>query len=174
MGEVAEIISGQSPPGSSYNNAGEGIPFYQGKTEFRSIFIGEPTKWTTDPRRFADKGDIVMSVRAPVGPVNLVTQQVCIGRGLAAIKPVDEQLLTNFAFYILNSVQVEIVGNKGATITSINRDDIKKIEIPLPSIEIQKGLIAKVEKEEEIIASNRHLVRLMEEKIDQTLMEVVQ
>ena len=115
-----------------------------------------------------------MSVRAPVGPVNLVTQQVCIGRGLAAIKPVDEQLLTNFAFYILNSVQVEIVGNKGATITSINRDDIKKIEIPLPSIEIQKGLIAKVEKEEEIIASNRHLVRLMEEKIDQTLMEVVQ
>ncbi len=113
-----------------------GIPFYQGKTEFRSVFIGEPARWTTDPRKFANKGDIVISVRAPVGPVNLVTQQICIGRGLAAIRPVEEQLLTNFAFYILNSMKVEIIGNKGATVTSINRDEIKKIKIPLPSIEI--------------------------------------
>lgn len=174
LGEVAEIISGQSPPGSSYNNAGVGIPFYQGKAEFRSLFIGEPTKWTTDPRKFADKGDIVISVRAPVGPVNLVTQPICIGRGLTAIRPVEERLLTNFAFYILNSMQVEIVGNAGTTVTSINRDDIKKIKIPLPSIGIQKQLIAEAEKEEKIIESNRHLIRLMEEKIDQTLTEVVQ
>ena len=173
LGEVAEIISGQSPPGSSYNNTGVGIPFYQGKTEFRSLFIGEPAKWTTEPKKFADKGDIVMSVRAPVGPVNLVTQQICIGRGLAAIRPVENRLLTNFAFYILHSMESDIVGNAGATVASINKNDIKEIEIPFPPIEIQKQLTAKAEKEEEIIASNRYLVTLMEEKIDQTLTEVV-
>ena len=173
LGEVAEIIPGQSPPGSSYNNTGVGLPFYQGKAEFCSLFIGKPRKWTTDPRKFADKGDIVMSVRAPVGPVNLVTQQICIGRGLAAIRPKENRLLTNFAFYILHSMESEIVGNAGATVASINKNDIKEIEIPLPPIEIQRQLVAKAEKEEEIIASNRYLVTLMEEKIDQTLTEVV-
>ena len=61
LGEVGEIISGQSPPGKSYNDTGVGTPFYQGKTEFGQMFIGKPTKWTTDPRRFAEKGDILMS-----------------------------------------------------------------------------------------------------------------
>ena len=173
LDEVAEIISGQSPPGSSYNDAGVGTPFYQGKAEFRSLFIGEPKKWTTEPKKFADKGDIVMSVRAPVGPVNLVDQRICIGRGLVAIRPEQSRLLTNFAFHILYSMESDIVGNPGATVTSISKNDIKEIKIPLPPIEIQKQFVAKAGKEEEIIASNRYLVMLMEEKIDQTLTEMV-
>ena len=75
LGEVATIIAGQSPPGRSYNDKGHGVPFYQGKTEFGELYIGEPKKWTTDPRRFAEVGDILMSVRAPVGPVNLAPQK---------------------------------------------------------------------------------------------------
>ena len=74
LGQVATVIAGQSPPGRSYNDAGKGVPFYQGKTEFGELFIGQPKKWTTDPRRFAEGGDILMSVRAPVGPVNLAPQ----------------------------------------------------------------------------------------------------
>ena len=70
LGEVAEVIAGQSPPGKSYNEDGDGTSFYQGKTEFGQMFIGKPTKWTTEPQRFAEAGDILMSVRAPVGSVN--------------------------------------------------------------------------------------------------------
>ena len=59
LGSVAEVVAGQSPPGKSYNDNGVGMPFYQGKTEFGQMFIGEPTKWTTDPQRFAEDGDIL-------------------------------------------------------------------------------------------------------------------
>ena len=73
LGKVCEIISGQSPEGRYYNSSGKGVPFYQGKTEFTEKYIGEPQKWTTQVTKVAKKGDILMSVRAPVGPVNFST-----------------------------------------------------------------------------------------------------
>ena len=81
--EVAEIISGQSPKGEYYNDSGDGLPFYQGKKEFQEKYIGSPTKWTSKTTKIAYEGDILMSVRAPVGPINFATQEICIGRGLA-------------------------------------------------------------------------------------------
>ena len=133
LGEIADVIAGQSPPGKSYNNAGIGTPFYQGKVGFGQMFIGEPIKWTTDARRFAEKEDVLMSVRAPVGPVNLATQRICIGRGLAAIRPTKSRLLTSYAFYILRSLEAEIIGNTGTAFAAINKGDIKKLQIPLPA-----------------------------------------
>ena len=130
LGEIAEVIAGQSPPGDTYNDLGIGTPFYQGKTEFGKVIIGPPTKWTTDPRRFAETGDILMSVRAPVGPVNIASQRICIGRGLAAIRPKETQLHPSYAFYILRSLENEITGDAGAAFASINRADIEKISIP--------------------------------------------
>jgi type I restriction enzyme M protein len=155
LGEVAEVIAGQSPPGESYNDAGTGMPFYQGKTEFGEIFVGEPTKWTTDPQRFAEDGDILMSVRAPVGPVNLATQRICIGRGLAAIRPVEGRLLTSYAFYVLRSLEAEIIGDIGAAFASINRGDIEKIQIPLPPLEVQKEIVAEIEGYQKVINGAR-------------------
>ena len=158
LGEVAEVIAGQSPPGKSYNDAGTGTPFYQGKTEFGQMFIGEPTKWTTDPQRFADAGDILMSVRAPVGPVNFATQKICIGRGLAAIKPIDNHLLPSYAFYILRSQEADITGNTGAAFASINKNDIKKIEIPLPPLEAQREIVAEIEGYQKVIDGARTVI----------------
>lgn len=132
------------------------------------MFIGKPTKWTTDPRRFADEGDILISVRAPVGPVNVATQRICIGRGLAAIKP-KSRILPVFAFYILHSLESEITGNTGATVSSINKTEIGRIKIPLPSLEIQTHFISTAHKEEEIITANYELIELMEKKIKATL-----
>ncbi len=157
LGEVAEIIAGQSPPGESYNNAGTGTPFYQGKTEFGEIFVGEPTKWTTDPRRFADEGDILMSVRAPVGPVNLTTSRVCIGRGLAAIRP-GKKILTTYAFHILHSLETRITGSAGATFASINKRDIENIEIPLPSLDAQEEIVAEIEGYQRVMDGARAVV----------------
>ncbi len=86
LGEVCEVIAGQSPEGRFYNTQGNGLPFYQGKKEFTEKFIGSPTTWTTKITKVALKDDILMSVRAPVGPVNFATEKICIGRGLAAIR----------------------------------------------------------------------------------------
>jgi type I restriction enzyme M protein len=155
LGTVAEIVAGNSPPGESYNETGEGVPFYQGKTEFARVFIGPPVKWTTDPQRFAEAGDILMSVRAPVGPVNIATQRICIGRGLAAIKPVGGRLLNLYAFHMLRSQEDRIIGDAGAAFASINRDDIEAIEIPLPPLDVQKEIVAEIEAYRNVIDGAR-------------------
>ena len=86
IGEVCRVIAGQSPEGKYYNDTGNGLPFYQGKKEYGDKYIGEPKIWTTKVTKEAEANDILMSVRAPVGPINLSTQKICIGRGLAAIR----------------------------------------------------------------------------------------
>ena len=158
LGEVAEVIAGQSPPGKSYNNNGVGMPFYQGKTEFGQMFIGEPTKWTTDPQRFAEDDDILMSVRAPVGPVNLATQKICIGRGLAAIRPMEGHVLTTYIFYVLRNLESEITGRAGAAFASINKGDIENIQIPLPPLEVQREIVVEIEGYQRVIDGARAVI----------------
>ena len=175
LGSVAEVIPGQSPPGKSYNDTGTGTPFYQGRTEFGEVFIGEPRKWTTDPRRFAENGDILMSVRAPVGPVNLATERICIGRGLAAIRTTSNyRLLQNYAFYTLRGLESKITGSDGAVFASINKGEIEKIEIPLPPLDIQQSIVAEVEAERAIVAANHELIQRMENKIQSAIARVWQ
>jgi type I restriction enzyme M protein len=157
LGEVCDVISGQSPEGKYYNDAGEGTPFYQGKTEFTDRYIGYPVKWTTQETKIAEKDDILISVRAPVGPVNISTQRICIGRGLAAIRPGD-RLIVPFLFAILKSKESEIKGNGGAAFDSINRKDIESIKIPLPSLEVQKEIVAEIEVYQKIINGARQVV----------------
>src|SRR3989344_5350268 len=85
LGEIAEVIMGQSPPSSSYNENGEGLPFFQGKAEFGDIHP-TPIKYCNAPNRIAEKGDILISVRAPVGDINLAREKSAIGRGLSIIR----------------------------------------------------------------------------------------
>ncbi len=151
LGDVCEIISGQSPEGKYYNEQGEGMPFYQGKSEFTDKYLSEPTTWTTNVTRTAEKDDILLSVRAPVGPVNIATQKICIGRGLAAIRPDTSKALLEYVFVNLKIRQAEIKGNSGSTFASINRSDIAKIQIPLPSLEIQRQLVNEIASYQQII-----------------------
>ena len=144
--------------GSSYNDSGDGTPFYQGKAEFGDISIDKPTKWTTEPKRIAVSGDILMSVRAPVGPVNFTTDMVCIGRGLAAIRPAPDSLSAPYAFYVLRDMESEIIGNAGATFASINKADIANIKIPLPPLEVQRELVAEIEGYQRVIDGARMVV----------------
>ncbi|MYH17530.1 MAG: N-6 DNA methylase [Gemmatimonadetes bacterium] len=169
LGTMAEVIAGQSPPGESYNNTGLGTPFYQGKTEFGDVFIGEPMKWTTDPKRIAEKDDILLSVRAPVGPVNLATHRICIGRGLAAIRPVRSELVNKYTFYILRNLESEISGNMGAAFSSINLREIRRLKIPLPPVETQLTIVAEIETERKLVDANRGLVKRMEENVQATV-----
>lgn len=141
LGEVCIVIAGQSPEGKYYNNNAKGLPFYQGKKEFTEKYIGEPTTWTTEITKEAAEGDVLMSVRAPVGPVNFSTQKICIGRGLAAIratKNIDAEFLFNF----LVKHESEIVGNVGAVFASITKRQIENLSIPFPPLPEQQRIVA--------------------------------
>jgi len=145
LGEVCKVIAGQSPEGKFYNAEGKGMPFYQGKKEYGIKYIGEPTTWTTKVTKEAEEGDILMSVRAPVGPVNFATQKICIGRGLAAIqagKNIDKEFLFNY----LIKHESEIEGNAGAVFNSINKTQIENLEIPLPPLPEQQRIVSILDK----------------------------
>ena len=160
LGSVAEVISGQSPEGKFYNDRGEGTPFYQGKTEFSDLYIGPPTKWTTQITKLAEPEDILMSVRAPVGPVNLTSETICIGRGLAAIraKSINRDYL--FAFLVQNESKIH--GNGGAVFDSITRPLIEELEIPLPPQEVQDDIARAISHERAQIDSAKKLIETYE------------
>ena len=117
------------------------MAFYQGKKEFTEKFIGPPTTWTTKITKVAKPDDILMSVRAPVGPVNFTQSQICIGRGLAAIRA-GQNIDKNYLYYFLLHKQPEISGNTGAVFDSINKDQIAAIEVPVPPIGTQLATVA--------------------------------
>ena len=140
IGDLCEVIAGQSPEGKFYNAEGKGMPFYQGKKDFGDKFIEAPTSWTTQTTKIAKEGDILMSVRAPVGPVNFATDEVCIGRGLAAIRSNDE-LNRDFLFYQLWHLQPEIAGREGAIFASINKAEIEALPLAFAPLAEQQRIV---------------------------------
>jgi type I restriction enzyme S subunit len=140
IGDVCTVIAGQSPEGKFYNIEGNGLPFYQGKKDFGEKFIESPTTWTTQTTKVAQEGDILMSVRAPVGPVNFATDEICIGRGLAAIRSSPE-LNRDFLFYQLLHLQPEIAGKEGAVFASINKSEIEALPLAFAPLAEQQRIV---------------------------------
>ncbi len=165
LGEVVEVIAGQSPKSEYYNYSGEGLPFYQGKTEFGDRVIGKPKTWTAKVTKEAFRKDILMSVRAPVGPVNLATENICIGRGLAALR-VKEKIKVKYLFELLRFIEPKIKGNSGAVFSNISRKQIEAIEIPLPPLSIQEEIVTEIEGYQKIIDGARMVVENYKPQID--------
>ena len=137
----ANITMGQSPKSESYNSEGLGIPFMQGRKTFGDKYHDIDT-WCTDPKRFADKGDILMSVRAPVGDVNVATTDLCIGRGLASLKMLNGN--NEFLYYLLKNYVGEITSRETGTVfASINKKGLETVKLPFPS-EIEQRVIANI------------------------------
>lgn len=151
LSDLCEVIAGQSPEGKFYNNDGNGVPFFQGKKDFGERFIGAPTTWTTNTTKIAKDGDILMSVRAPVGPVNFTAYEVCIGRGLAAIRSRPE-LNRHFLFYQLLYLQPTITGREGAVFPSISTSEIKALPIAFTPLPEQQRIVAILDEMFESIA----------------------
>ena len=136
--DIANITMGQSPDGSSYNEVGEGILFYQGSTDFGMRFPSV-RQYTTAPSRFAKKGDILMSVRAPVGSINIANNDCCIGRGLSAINSKLGSM--SHLYYILNDLRIAFDQRNaaGTTFGSITKEDLYSLHIIIPSDEVIKA-----------------------------------
>lgn len=145
LSQIAEVIAGQSPTGDNYNSDGEGTPFYQGKKKFTEKYIGAPKVWTRQVTKVAQKNDILMSVRAPVGPVNIATEECCIGRGLAAIRAKPGRTTQEYLYYFLLSIQRKLVGKEGAVFDSINRDQIAAIDVPVPDLDVQAEIVSRLD-----------------------------
>ena len=144
LGDLCKVIAGQSPEGKFYNKDGKGLPFYQGKKDYGEKYIGEPSTWTTKITKEAEAHDILMSVRAPVGPINCATQKICIGRGLAAIRG-GTQINKEFLYLFLLNNEKKIIGNQGAVFNSINKNQIESIQLFLPPLKEQQTLVQKLE-----------------------------
>lgn len=134
LSNIAEITMGQSPSGDSYNENRTGTVFFQGRAEFGTRF---PTirLYTTEPKRLARENDILMSVRAPVGDLNIAHEDCCIGRGLAAIRSKTGQ--QSFLLYSLLSLrpQLNVFNGEGTVFGSINRDSLNKLPLTIPDKE---------------------------------------
>lgn len=138
------IIAGQSPESKYYNREGVGLPFFQGKADFGSLY---PTirVYCSKPTKVAEKGDILLSVRAPVGPTNLAPCTVCIGRGLTAIRPSDK-LLTRYVLLYFRYFEAQLASKgTGTTFKAITQDVVKNLDIPVPSLDEQARIVARIE-----------------------------
>ncbi|MDY6865853.1 MAG: restriction endonuclease subunit S, partial [Halobacteriota archaeon] len=151
--DVAEIIMGQSPPGDTYNNISQGMPFLQGKAEFGPI-SPKHIKFTTKPLKKASKGSILISVRAPVGDVNIADIDYCIGRGLATISLNKGENL--YLFYFLRCIKNKLKEEgAGSTFKAINKSILENLKIPIPfkngkpDLEKQQKIVSILEKAEQ-------------------------
>jgi len=135
LGEGFNLIMGQSPPGTSYNEIGEGMVFYQGRTDFGFRF---PTNrlYTTEPKRIAKPLDTLVSVRAPVGDINMANEICCVGRGLSSVRHKSDAY--SFTYYMMKYLEPVFNGfeGEGTVFGSINKKNFESIEIIVPSDEI--------------------------------------
>lgn len=139
LGEVCKIIAGQSPPGSTYRTIPEGLPFFQGKVDF-GLLNPVPRVWCVEPNKIALPGDILISVRAPVGPTNVADVKCCIGRGLAAIRCGGDSD-RDFILSALRRFESKLIEKgSGSTFEAISRDDLEQLSIPLPPLDEQKRI----------------------------------
>jgi len=140
LAEATSIVMGQSPPSEDYNTIGSGRPFLQGKAEF-THFNPKPSKYCTRPLKVGVAGSVLMSVRAPVGDVNLADQDYIIGRGLAALRPKDGDALFLFYALLKNKGRIAALGS-GTTFQSINRAVLDGFEVAFPPVPEQFAIAA--------------------------------
>jgi type I restriction enzyme S subunit len=161
LGEACEIIMGQSPPSSSYNTQGMGLPFFQGKAEFTNLHpIVE--KWCIAPNKIAEPNDILLSVRAPVGATNIANQKCCIGRGLAAIRFKNYK----YAFYFLRSIQHKLDSQgTGTTFRAISGEKIRETIFPFPPFSTQIAIVSKIEELFSVLDKGIENLRLAQQQL---------
>ena len=151
LSDIAVITMGQSPSGSSYNEDGVGEVFYQGRAEFGFRFP-KRRLFTTEPKRMAVAGDVLLSVRAPVGDLNMAYERCCIGRGLGAIhSKTGHSSFVLYTMFALRS-QLNVFNGEGTVFGSINRDALNAIPIDVP-------LVTKIDRFEAVAHPIDELIR---------------
>ncbi|MDE1818305.1 MAG: restriction endonuclease subunit S [Thaumarchaeota archaeon] len=160
LDKFLKINMGQSPPSECYNDVGNGLPFFQGVTDFGDIFP-EPKVWCNDARKIAEPNEILFSVRAPVGEVNLSNSKCCIGRGIASLIPNNSNM--HYCFYILKQFKNHFLQySQGTTYDAINREEIVRVKVPFTEVLSEQQKIAS------ILSNVDSLIQQTQKEIEQT------
>ena len=139
LSEIASITMGQSPKSSTYNSEMLGLPFLQGRTTFGDKYPYFDT-WTTEWNKEANLNDILFTVRAPVGDLNIATTKIAIGRGIAAIHPT--KVSTLYLFYLLQANKHNFLTSSAGTIfDSINKDALESIQLDIHTEQDQRHIV---------------------------------
>ena len=142
--EFTRIVMGQSPPSTTYNHRGDGLPFYQGKGEFGDLYPSL-NQYCSEPNKVAKQGAVLLSVRAPVGPTNIAQRDCCIGRGLAAIHSAGG-LAPKFLLYLFRSIEPVLSGKgTGSTFKAITKGFVEGLEFNLPPLPEQDRIVTKIQ-----------------------------
>ena len=172
LSDIADITMGQSPSGSSYNEDGTGTIFFQGRAEFGFRFPSVRL-YTTEPKRMARSNDTLMSVRAPVGDLNVAHTDCCIGRGLAAIHSKNNH--QSFVLYTMFSLkkQLDVFNGEGTVFGSINRNSLNEMPILIPSSEKLDEFEALVSPMDAAIRNNYDEICRLEQLRDSLLLQLM-
>ena len=172
LDELCALNMGQSPDSSSYNEIGEGLPFFQGNADF-GVLHPKVRVWCDAPTKIAHPGDILISVRAPIGAMNIADRECCIGRGLAALT-VDENLCSRrYIWYAIgNKVDELNAKGTGSTFKAISKNILGATDIPLPSHNKQCHIAAVLDKLTHLISLRKQQLAKLDEVVKARFVEM--
>lgn len=170
--KICAINMGQSPDSSTYNEDGNGLPFFQGNADFGEIYPAV-RMWCSEPTKIAREKDILISVRAPIGALNIANCECCIGRGLAALTVNEDICAQEYLWHALSG-KVDELNSKGtgSTFKAINKKTLSETEIPLPPIDEQRKIAAILDKVSDLIAKRQQQLDKLDEMIKARFMEI--
>ena len=163
---------GQSPDSSSYNDCGEGLPFFQGNADFGERYPVTRV-WSSMPTKKANANDILISVRAPIGALNYAKELCCIGRGLAALTPNTEKVSPEFIFWMLKGKNAELNSKgTGSTFKAISKKVLEEIKVPNIDLDTQKVYSGNLEKTYKIIQLRKQQLQQLDELVKARFVEL--
>jgi restriction endonuclease, S subunit len=172
LDEICAINMGQSPDSSTYNEDSNGLPFFQGNADFGEIYPAV-RMWCSEPTKIAQEKDVLISVRAPIGALNIANCECCIGRGLAALTVNEDICAQEYLWHVLSS-KVDELNSKGtgSTFKAINKKTLSEIEIPLPPLDEQRKIAAVLDKVSDLIAKRRQQLDKLDELVKSRFIEL--
>lgn len=170
--DVCTINMGQSPDSNSYNDIGDGVPFFQGNADFGERYP-ITRKWCTSPTKMAKPEDILISVRAPIGAMNYAKEECCIGRGLAALTPNESKVSPEFIYWLLKGKNVELNSKgTGSTFKAIGRKVLEETLVPDISLEKQTEFSNILEKIYAVIQKRKIELQAFDDLVKSRFIEI--
>ena len=172
LDQICQLNMGQSPDSSSYNETGNGMPFFQGNADFGKVHP-KTRVWCSTPTKIAHVGDILISVRAPIGALNIADRECCIGRGLAALTVNEELCIKDYLWYAITS-KVDELNNKGtgSTFKAISKSILAETDIPLPSLEKQLKIAEELTNVDKMIALRKEQLAKLDQLVKSRFIEL--
>ena len=172
LDQICSLNMGQSPDSSSYNENGEGMPFFQGNADFGKVHPSVRV-WCSAPTKVAHAGDVLISARAPIGALNIADRECCIGRGLAASTVNEELCNKDYLWYAIAS-KVDELNSKGtgSTFKAISKNVLAETEIPLPPLTEQQGVAGQLAKVDELITLRKEQLAKLHQLVKSRFIEL--